>query len=139
MISILVFIIRTAPAFLCLPQQSVALNKVIRVPPAKRSNPSITHSCALMIRDRLLLPKKCYTRSGPNYYYYYYYYNDYFNDVACSLWVSNNVGVYASVSISVSRITPEDINYKLLFEVADFMYYFQRSLQLIYFFNVVER
>ena len=36
------------------------------LPPAKRSKPSITHSCARMIIDKLFWAKKDSTRSGPN-------------------------------------------------------------------------
>lgn len=60
------------------------------------------------------------------------------DDVASALWIADGVGMDASVSVSVGGVTPEDIDYQLLFKVADLVYHLEGSLELVYLLDVVE-
>lgn len=58
-----------------------------------------------------------------------------FDNVSCSIWISNKVRLDTKLTIRVGRVTPEDINNELLFNRRDLVYNFKRSSNLFYLFK----
>ena len=53
------------------------------------------------------------------------------HNISGSIWITDEIGLDAKILVTICRIRPEDINYKLLFWSGDFMDNFQRSLNLL--------